>query len=402
MSRHHVSNYVQFTSELSPFVASSINTADKFPRDQVVLSAQRGYATRHRIVRPESIKMNEATEIEDQEPLLENSEEEKSMTPISSANMHGKDSMPVRRHAYSIPQQLPDDEDDDDLEGDALSMEERANENQDNPSKPPSAAHVVQSLDEVVPDQPPGSPSEPYSPTQDEIVMEDEAGPSSAWDDDGSNLVLMTFVGRRAGVKHVKRSLRNTIAKAKTVLPSKGKMFNICEKFDTYQKGGLYPLLHVCGDRGIMDKLQDGDDFPEPNVLGDDHFVEQAVYREIAHIEPPPSDDRAKDFVITVAAFRSIQHETSKTLVKNWKSWTGARAYMLDMAEAGVDWQQMTFYARERPFLTEEDRPGFYYILVCKVGIREPSDEGLIVDVLQRFRVERWFGYQTIYRSLNQ
>lgn len=40
---------------------------------------------------------------------------------------------------------------------------------------------------------------------------------------------------------------------------------------------------------------------------------------------------------------------------------------MMDMLEAGVDCQQMTFYARERPLLTDEDSPGFYYVLVSKV-----------------------------------
>ncbi|XP_018022750.1 uncharacterized protein LOC108678793 [Hyalella azteca] len=224
------------------------------------------------------------------------------------------------------------------------------------------------------------------------------AGPSTSWDDD-ENFVLITFIGRQSGVRHFGESLRTLLEIATTVLPSKGKIFKICEKFDTYQKGGLFPLLHVCGDRSVVERYQREENFANYYDLGDDHMVDQAVFREIAHIDPPCSGRRCRDSVITVSAFRSVDKNTSGVLKKNWKSWTGARALVLDMFEAGIEWHQMTFYARERPLLTEEDTPGFYYILVCKVGIRQPSDEGLIVDVLQRFRVERWFGYQTIYRA---
>lgn len=70
--------------------------------------------------------------------------------------------------------------------------------------------------------------------------MESEAGPSSRVQRSPApaNSILMTFVGRRAGVKHVKKSLQETLEKAYTVMPKKGKVFNICENYDTYQKGG--------------------------------------------------------------------------------------------------------------------------------------------------------------------
>ena len=49
---------------------------------------------------------------------------------------------------------------------------------------------------------------------------------------------LITFVGRRAGVKNVEKSLKDTFEKASNVLPKLGSMYSICEKYDTYIKGG--------------------------------------------------------------------------------------------------------------------------------------------------------------------
>lgn len=211
------------------------------------------------------------------------------------------------------------------------------------------------------------------------------------------HLVLMTFVGRRKGVRNVKKSLKNTFKQAEEIMPSSGEMFNICENFDTYQKGGLYPLLHVCRNPKVVEKIQESEEYLDEDALGEGLVVDQALFEEASCIDIPGSD--ADDFVLTVAAFKSIEPTPNAKLLKHWKSWTGARAYFEAMMTAGIDCQKMSFLVRNSPLMEDEqDFPGFYYLLVCQVGIREPSDEGLIVDVLQRFRVERWFGYQTIYR----
>ena len=52
------------------------------------------------------------------------------------------------------------------------------------------------------------------------------------------SLVLVTFVGRKYGVKNISKSLKETFEKAKTVLPKTGELYSICEKYDTYVKGG--------------------------------------------------------------------------------------------------------------------------------------------------------------------
>ena len=59
------------------------------------------------------------------------------------------------------------------------------------------------------------------------------------------------------------------------------------------------------------------------------------------------------------------------------QSWTGARAFMTDIMDAGLDCRKMVFYVRERPILGEDDTQGFYYLLISEVMLAL-----LISDVL--------------------
>ncbi|KAK8391612.1 hypothetical protein O3P69_017269 [Scylla paramamosain] len=208
---------------------------------------------------------------------------------------------------------------------------------------------------------------------------------------------VVTWVGRRegVGVRQVKKSLRELVNVARSVLPPGGHLYTICERYDTYQTGGLYPLLHVSEDSATVSKLMHSGAFLDTDALGQDNPVDQGVFEEVGSVRPPLHAQDANDFVLVVSAFKSIEVEPNPTLIKEWKAWTGARAFLQDIMMAGLQCLRIRFLVKAAPL---EDPGGFTYILMTEVAINKPSDEGSIVDLVQRFRVERWSGYNTIYR----
>ncbi|XP_063590345.1 uncharacterized protein LOC134767226 [Penaeus indicus] len=211
--------------------------------------------------------------------------------------------------------------------------------------------------------------------------------------------VVVTWIGRMEGVNHknVKKALKELTKEVKSIIPSAGTLYGICENFDTYQHGGLFPLLHLSEDSGVVNKFLNTDSFLDSDVLGPGNMVDQGVFEEVACITPQIQGSGTTNSVMAVSAFKSIDASPNAKLIKEWKQWTGARAFLQDIVMAGLECTKIRFLVKVAP--TEEPE-GFYYILTTEVSIREPSDEGLFVDTLQRFRVERWFGYNTIYRKI--
>lgn len=208
---------------------------------------------------------------------------------------------------------------------------------------------------------------------------------------------VVTFVGRREGVgaRQVKKSLKELLNLVRSVVPPGGHMYAICERYDTYQTGGLYPVVHVSEDSGTVSKLMHTGAFLEPRALGQDNPVDQGVFEEVGSVRPPLHAQDANDSVLVISAFKSIEVEPNPTLIKEWKAWTGARAFLQDIVMAGLQCLRIRFLVKVAPL---EDPGGFTYVLLTEVAINKPSDEGNIVDLVQRFRVERWSGYNTIYR----
>ncbi|XP_071553112.1 uncharacterized protein [Panulirus ornatus] len=208
--------------------------------------------------------------------------------------------------------------------------------------------------------------------------------------------VLVTWVGRTEGVKHVKKAMKELLRTARAILPPGGATYTICEDYDTYQKGGLYPVLHLSEESATISKFLNGNHYLEPDGLGPDNMLDQGMFEEVASVSPPLEGVGTTNTVLAVSAFKSIEPSPNAKLIKEWKQWTGARAFLQDIMMAGLQCHKIRFLVKVAPF----DEPGgFYYILLTEVAIHEPSNEGMIVDILQRFRVERWSGYNTIYRK---
>ncbi|XP_069168173.1 uncharacterized protein [Procambarus clarkii] len=213
--------------------------------------------------------------------------------------------------------------------------------------------------------------------------------------DEDRQKVLVTWVGRTMGVKQVQKALTELLIATRTILPSGGTLYTICENFDTFQKGGLYPVLHLNEESGTINKFLNSQSYLDPLALGSDNMVDQGMFEEVACVCPPVEGLASTDSVLAISAFKSIEPSPNAKLIKEWKQWTGARAFLQDIVLAGLQCLKIRFLVKVAPF---EDPGGFYYILLTEVAIQEPSEENIIVDILQRFRVERWSGYNTIYR----
>ncbi|KAG7174388.1 hypothetical protein Hamer_G003328 [Homarus americanus] len=92
--------------------------------------------------------------------------------------------------------------------------------------------------------------------------------------DEDRQKVLVTWVGRTMGVKHVKKALKDLLKASRAILPSGGVLHSICENYDTYQKGGLYPVLHMSEDSGTINKFLNNHSYLEPDALGPENMVD--------------------------------------------------------------------------------------------------------------------------------
>ncbi|KAK3850662.1 hypothetical protein Pcinc_042645 [Petrolisthes cinctipes] len=214
----------------------------------------------------------------------------------------------------------------------------------------------------------------------------------------GGKRVVVTWVKRSGGVKakQVKRALKDLAKETNSVVPQGGTLYSICEHYDTYQTGGLYPLLHLSASSGVVGKMNNSQSFLDPLVLGPLNIVEQGLFEEVATVRPSqPSaasnnTNNNNNTVLVVSAFKSIEATPSPKLLKEWKNWTGARALLQDMMLAELQCVCIKFLFKVAP--QEENEGGFYYMLLTEVAIHQPSHEGILVDLVQRFRVERWYG----------
>ncbi|KAF0307512.1 hypothetical protein FJT64_021157 [Amphibalanus amphitrite] len=136
-----------------------------------------------------------------------------------------------------------------------------------------------------------------------------------------------------------------------------GYMFRTREVYDTYRYGGIY------------------------------HEV--ARKRLKAYDPDCPLDDLS---FITLA-YKALEPEPVKELLDNWKTWTGARAILEDFGDK-VPVQEVIFFARHYP----ADFDVFAYIVLLSFK-NEPEAARWVLYYVQRLRVERWFGYSTVYAA---
>ncbi|UYV71619.1 hypothetical protein LAZ67_8003870 [Cordylochernes scorpioides] len=155
--------------------------------------------------------------------------------------------------------------------------------------------------------------------------------------------------------------------------------------------GVMFPVIHS------VEVTTNSFDFLKPDDLGEQFRVQQGVYTEIRHyqpspgLEPPNSDMKAYIFM----GFKSLDSTFSEVLEDSWKDWTGARLVYLNLPhELGLS--RLVFYRRTAP----RNLDLFMYVVLAECTNVGPANRARLLDFVQRLRVDRVFGYLSVYRNV--
>ncbi|XP_037086063.1 uncharacterized protein LOC119106765 [Pollicipes pollicipes] len=179
-----------------------------------------------------------------------------------------------------------------------------------------------------------------------------------------------------------------------------GTLFVTNETNDMFRRGGQFPVFHLeesqSALRQILGTRPDQTPFLAKNFITPSTLTRQGLYRQVHRFEFEEADPNVADTACILMAFKSMQTEPDRELVQHWKSWTGARGLMVDFG-SDVAAQSASFYVREGP----ADLDVFMYIVIINVFTTGDS-WCMIRHLVQRFRVERQFGYISVYKGTSQ
>lgn len=92
--------------------------------------------------------------------------------------------------------------------------------------------------------------------------------------------------------------------------------------------------------------------------------------------------------------FKSVEIAHSENLEQSWKDWTGARLVNTCLRKEFYI-SRYSFFHRIQP----PDPELFMYILLVECHNVKNTNVTYILDFVQKLRVERVFGYLTVYRK---
>ncbi|XP_022247706.1 uncharacterized protein LOC111086990 [Limulus polyphemus] len=166
--------------------------------------------------------------------------------------------------------------------------------------------------------------------------------------------------------------------------------------FGTMEKGVMYPIIH----RKEIQPSYNSQPIKllDPSTLGDDYILKQGCYTEERHlqldIQQPKDDSTSYHPCFILVGFRSLDDTFSEVLEDSWKDWTGARMIYMNLAD-DFGLSSITFYRRNVP----RDIELFMYILVAECHRVTSHNKIAILDFVHRFRVERMFGFVSLYKQ---
>lgn len=121
-------------------------------------------------------------------------------------------------------------------------------------------------------------------------------------------------------------------------------------------------------------------------------YVESKKYLAPRHIKEP--SNRKDDIAYIFMGFKSVEIAYNENLEQSWKDWTGARLVNACLRKEFYI-SRYSFFHRIQP----ADPELFMYILLVECHNVKNSNVTYILDFVQRLRVERVFGYLTVYRK---
>ncbi|XP_043208362.1 uncharacterized protein LOC122373966 [Amphibalanus amphitrite] len=176
-----------------------------------------------------------------------------------------------------------------------------------------------------------------------------------------------------------------------------GTTFVTTEPNDMYRRGGQFPVFHVEeSPAALRPLLGDGPGQPRllpPGLIDDRTITQQGLFRQVHKFEFDDVSPESGETACILMAFKSMQQQHDPELITHWKTWTGARGLLVDFG-TDVAPRSAAFYVRQRP----ERGDQFMYVVLIHVHVTE--DTWCIVrHLVQRFRVERQFGYISVYKE---
>lgn len=120
-------------------------------------------------------------------------------------------------------------------------------------------------------------------------------------------------------------------------------------------------------------------------------YVESKRHQATKHL----TDEKFQDDIAYIfMGFRSVDLTFNETLERSWKDWTGARLVNACLRKE-FHVNRYSFFHRIGP----SDPELFMYILIIECHNVKNSNKTYLLDFVQRLRVERVFGYLTVYRK---
>ncbi|KAG8195988.1 hypothetical protein JTE90_028962 [Oedothorax gibbosus] len=173
------------------------------------------------------------------------------------------------------------------------------------------------------------------------------------------------------------------------------KIFENGELLDTLEKRALYPMVHCS-----MKPLSDIEDISllKSDGLGAEFILRQGIYveskRHLAPARIKGTTGYNDDVVYIFMGFKSVDITHNENLEQSWKDWTGARIVNTCLRKEFYI-SRYSFFHRIQP----PDPELFMYILLVECHNVKNTNVTYILDFVQKLRVERVFGYLTVYRK---
>ncbi|XP_067123522.1 uncharacterized protein [Centruroides vittatus] len=202
-----------------------------------------------------------------------------------------------------------------------------------------------------------------------------------------NDFFVFSFVAHARSEKESYRNRRRNL----WLTLQKHSWFEKGETFNSVEKGVIYPVIHRLHLNTNKVALL------EPSELGEDFDLRQGIYTEIHRFQPPnfasasrAVDDKACVFV----GFVCLENALDSVLEESWKEWTGARL-MYSNLSPDFSVSRLSFYRRLDP----PDPDVFMYVLLVECADVTSRNIFRLLNFVQKLRVERVFGYLSVYKT---
>ncbi|XP_076340628.1 uncharacterized protein LOC143241047 [Tachypleus tridentatus] len=189
----------------------------------------------------------------------------------------------------------------------------------------------------------------------------------------------------------------------KPIAAQKSRLSKELQKQSWFEEGRLLVTMEAEVNPAVYFPLIHYTEFRKPQhvllkslVLGDDFMLDQGIYLEVKRVtlNDEESGEDSNQKAVIILGFRSLDSTLGGALEATWKDWTGARVIHRSLAQV-FRLSRLSFYRRVEP----QNLNLFSYVLWVECSPVTRRNQLLLLDFVQRFRMERMFGYLSVYRQ---